>query len=80
MNTPRAARRREVYAITQRTGARVVTQGREPGLRGTVVGHYDDDSVYVQIDGESSSSRWWTDDLELAPSTPSDRPVNRETP
>lgn len=57
-------RRREVYAITQRTGERVVSA--RTGLSGGVVGHYDDDSVYVQIDGEASASRWWVDDLRLA--------------
>jgi len=37
--------RTEVRAVTQRTGA-VVSEGGEVG---TVTGHYDDDSVYVDF-------------------------------
>lgn len=47
--------------ITQETGAIV----SENGEIGKVVGHYDDDSVYVLFDGKSEPERVWTDALKL---------------
>lgn len=47
--------------ITQQTGA-IVSQNGEIG---TVVGHYDDDSVYVLFEGKTEPERVWTEALEL---------------
>lgn len=48
-------------AITQRVGA-VVHMDNE---RGIVVGHYDDDIVFIQFDGETSSVRVYVSNLKL---------------
>jgi hypothetical protein len=47
--------------ITQETGATV----SENGEIGTVVGHYDDDSVYVLFEGKVEPERVWTEALSL---------------
>lgn len=47
--------------ITQEVGA-TVAEGEEIG---TVVGHYDDDSVYVQFRGKDEPERVWTEALRL---------------
>lgn len=47
--------------ITQETGAIV----SENGEIGKVVGHYDDDSVYVLFDGHQEPERVWTEALKL---------------
>lgn len=60
----RAKRRREVYQITQRTGARVTCEALG-NLRGVVTGHYDDDSAYVLWDGATAPERIRTDALAL---------------
>ena len=48
--------------ITQETGAIV----SENGEIGKVVGHYDDDSVYVLFEGKDEPERVWTEALKLA--------------
>ena len=67
MNDPLTPRERR--ALTQRTGAQVrtITPERADEV-GTVIGHYDDDSVFVQW-ADGSTERWWTDAL---------RPVERK--
>jgi hypothetical protein len=52
--------------ITQQTGAIV----SESGEIGEVVGHYDDDSVYVQFEGKSHPERVWTEALTLVQPEP----------
>jgi DNA polymerase elongation subunit (family B) len=47
--------------ITQETGA-IVSEGGETGK---VVGHYDDDSVYVLFDGKTEPERVWVEALTL---------------
>jgi hypothetical protein len=53
--------RRTRRKITQETGATV----SENGQIGKVVGHYDDDSVYVLFQGKSEPERVWTEALTL---------------
>lgn len=48
--------------ITQEIGARVELEGK----LGTVTGHYDDDIVFVQLDGEDETERTWVAALTLA--------------
>ena len=48
--------------LTQGTGAIV----SENGEIGKVVGHYDDDSVYVLFEGKDEPERVWTEALKLA--------------
>jgi hypothetical protein len=56
---------RERAKITQTTGARVKATGEQSGL-GTVVGHYDDDSVFIDWDYGPTLDRWAVDYLRLA--------------
>lgn len=50
--------------ITQKVGAKV--KSITTGQIGEVTGHYDDDIVFVQMDGEQSPNYWWTNDLRLS--------------
>ena len=67
---PRTRRR-----ITQETGAIV----SENGETGKVVGHYDDDSVFVLFDGKSQPERVWTEALTLVETSQSES-VAESTP
>ena len=56
---------RERAKITQTTGARVEATVEQSG-RGTVVGHYDDDSVFIDWDDGPKLDRWAVTYLRLA--------------
>lgn len=47
--------------ITQKVGAIV----RLEGLTGVVTGHYDDDIVFVQLEGEITITRAWVEALSV---------------
>ena len=54
--------------ITQATGARVRMELEDEV--GTVVGHYDDDIVYVKFAGVTIPERVWVDALALMETKP----------
>lgn len=61
---------RDRRKITQRTGAKVRSRGEFIAGVGEVIGHYDDDSVYVQWECAPMpyGQRWYVADLELVSS------------
>lgn len=61
--------------ITQETGATV----SESGEIGKVVGHYDDDSVYVLFEGKSEPVRVWTEALTIVTETNANPNTNEAT-
>lgn len=50
----------------RKVGARVKMFENGVWAVGNVIGHYDDDTVFVQFDGESNISRVWCHWLTLA--------------
>jgi hypothetical protein len=58
---------KEHRAITQTIDARVEMKENGRQLRGTVTGHYDDDTVFVKFDDEDAISRVYTVSLRLVP-------------